>query len=311
MKYKIIHVELENYETRLWRDIAISGNPTLMELGTVIASSLQSEFDDDFIFTSNDTVYMSKASMEDYNLKAVPLENSHLGDLSSSFIYTYDLRDQWIFNCYVHGEQISLTNMPFAFVKDGYGQGLFEDDKETFDAYMNGTLKPEDDEDTFIRKDKYMYDMPYNMDFECLGDFEKPLNLDNMRYSKQEVKQTIRYIEEHHNDIANVPDFDDDDFYDGMNDDDDPYNLDFLDSDEMPTPESFEHALHMTRMLIAYDIFANEDINKEFRRLNKKYDMNEVYDMITAAILEQMLSSDSTDDEILDEERLQAVRKLK
>lgn len=310
MKYKIIHVELENYETRLWRDIAISGNPTLMELGTVIASSMQSEFDDDFIFASDNTIYMSKAAMENHSIKAVPLENSHLGDLSSSFTYTYDLTDQWVFNCDVHGEQINVTNMPFAFVKDGYGQGLFESDKDTFDAYMNGTLKPEDDEDTFMKKEQFMYDMPYNMDFECLGDFEKPLNLDNMRYSKQEVKQTIRYIEEHHNDIENIPDFDED-YYDVMDDDDNPYDLDFFDSDDIPSPESFEHAMHMTRMLIAYDIFTNEDINKEFRRLNRKYDMTEVYDMITAAILEQMLSSDSTDDEVLEEERLQAIKKLK
>lgn len=312
MKYKIIHVELENYETRLWRDIAISGNPTLMEVAVIIASSMQVEFDEDFIITDSGKTYMSKAAMADYKEKAIPLENSHLGDLDTSFSFIYDLMDQWVFNCDVHGEQINVTNMPFAFVKDGYGQGLFESDKDTFEAYMNGILKPEFSERTFMNKKYYRYDMPYNMDFTYLGDFEKTLNLENMRYSKQEVKQIIRYIEEHHEDIENIPDWVDDDFGDDDYDFD-PFDLDLSDIEngEEPTEEQLNKMLQLTRSLIAYEIFEDEDINKEYRRLNQKYDMNEVFDMITEATLSVMLEADNPNNSDMHDERLKAIRNLK
>lgn len=299
MKYNVFHVELKGYEHRLWRDIAISGNPTLMELAVVIGCSFQVEFNEPFYITDNSNTYASCLNEEVKNIKdARLLDTAHLKDLESSFLFLYDNHDYWLFSCTKKKEKLEKSNYPFAFVTDGYGQGLFECNKESFDAYMKGIIKPSDNDDSFLEDYEHDYELPFNMDFKCFGDFEKPLDLNNMKYSKQEIKLTIQYMEE----SKNLFDIDDD--YENN----DPF--DFLNMDE-PTEKNLGQALHMTRALIAFDIFEDDAINKEYRRLTKKYDMKEVFDMITEATLTVMLDSDDPQGDEFFRQRLRAIQKLK
>lgn len=310
MKYQIIHVELEDYETRLWRDIAISGNPTLMELSVIIGSSFQAEFDEQFFLIDDNFTYTSILGKTLSSLKNARLLNTaHLGDLDPCFSFIYDLHDHWVFNCEKKKEKLNKSNFPFAFVIDGYGQGLFECNKETFEAYMNGNIKPSDNNDSFLEDYEHDYDLPFNMNLTCFGDFEKPLNLNNMKYSKQEVKQTIQYIENREETIFDT----DDDIWDDDFEDNDLFNLDLsnIEHGEEPTEEQLNKMLQLTRTLIAYEIFEDEDINKEYRRLNKKYDMNEVFDMITEATLSVMMETEDPESPDIHSERLRAIRKLK
>lgn len=301
MKYSVMHVALENYENQLWREIAFSGNPTLMELAVLLGNTFQAEFYVDFGFFNNDHIYANKGVIPSGEAdNALPLDNLHLSDLNPVFHYIYDFDDKWTFQCTLQDKKMNFTNKPYAFVIDGAGQGIFEMNRESFEAYMDGTILPEDDNDSLEEKNLDFH-LPKNMDLNCFGDFENPLNLTEMTYTKKEIKQSISFVENFKKMIADTDDaLWDKDWDDDYDDEDD-------DPEEIAQRETL---FYMARSIIACQIFEDPDINQEYRRLIQKYDINEAYHMIVDASFQYVEKAGTSNTKEFSELILNAVKKL-
>ena len=133
------------------------------------------------------------------------------------------------------------------------------------DDYLNGKLSPE-----FCEKDEEEFNvMPFNLDLEKLGDFDKELDLEYLEFYYDEVE----YIAKH---------FDDEEIED----------MDYEEDDR-----GFDE--WMLREEVAADIFNNENVNKVFRELIKTIDINNAYELLcqTYKEMEVLYDEDNYSDE--------------
>lgn len=283
MIYTQIKITYSRYPKRLYRILAIKGDPNLLVLGGIIARSFGAWFEHGYLFQVKDTSYIFDSWLEDFpDEKALPISKYSLSDLPSKFSFLYDTGEGWEFTCQkIKNGQIyhdeTSEDAPLAFLIEGKGQGIFENDRWTFERYMEGEIDPELDEDD---EDNGIY-LPMNLEFDKFGDFESPLNHEYYEY------------------------FDDDfdDLQDALSDEEE---------DDIDEEDHIEQATHMLGMLVAFDCFNHEEVNKVFRRLIQKYDINDAYQMILDACLDVMINADpTTDDDALELLRLQAIKKLK
>ena len=67
--------------------------------------------------------------------------------------------------------------------------GIFEDNRQTFEAYMKGKLKKTFKNSQEELEDDEEYYLPWNLDMKQLGDFDKPLDIDYINDGLEEQVQ--------------------------------------------------------------------------------------------------------------------------
>lgn len=162
---------------RFYRSVLIKGNPNLLELGTYFATLVGTAIEHCFLITCGKKVsYVMAPFMEDPDDNYKYLLNYSLDDLPSKFCFEYDTGEGWDFDCTVYKLPIEMDSNKNIILLDGKGQGVWEDNIGSLYALFDGEIDPEcteEDDDRGIYK-------PWNYGIEKFGDFDKPLNIEEI-----------------------------------------------------------------------------------------------------------------------------------
>ena len=142
MVYTQIKVTYSQYPKRLYRILAIKDDPNLLILGGIIAKSFGAWFEHAYLFHTKKESYIFDSWLDEYyDENALPISKYSLSDLPTKFNFTYDTGENWEFTCQkIKNGQIyhdeTNENSPIAFLIEGKGQGILENERWTFDRYM-------------------------------------------------------------------------------------------------------------------------------------------------------------------------------
>ena len=192
MEYRKYRVSLQVYPDRLYRTIDIRTDVTLDKLAEVILKLFRTYetpaylfFDTEHCFTTDTFVHMNprgdyldaltnNPDLNDVWENKKPMNACRLSEMGDEFCFLYDVDEGYRFLCQACGEPVSEDREDWVSVTDGKGAGIFEDDVYTLWTYFDGGLDPDMSEDD----DEKEFYMPENLELEKLGDFEKPLDLE-------------------------------------------------------------------------------------------------------------------------------------
>lgn len=284
MEYTKIKVTSKDNAKRFFRVLCVKGNPNLNELGALIGLSINCWFEHGYMFYKNRQDYIPGIWSEDryYDEEVRVLDDFNLSDLEDHFTYVYDTGENWEFDCKVlktkYNYEAKYDDYPLAMVIEGKGQGIFENDHTTFWRYLDGEIDPESSEED----DELMQYLPMNLDFEKYGDFDNPLDLEDMMYYEEDIEDIVEEMR---------GDYEEEDYLD--------YDQEGVNHAELG---SVIRQLEKAERSVAYDIFHEEIMTNTFRRLIKKHDVVEAYQMIFDAMMK--MSNDyveeMTDRDIVD-----------
>ncbi|MBQ1468366.1 MAG: hypothetical protein IIZ27_07810, partial [Solobacterium sp.] len=149
MLYKELNVYYNEKPERFNRALYVREDIGLRELGCVLLTALRAEFEHLFMFTIREgnttTDYVSRILMDDPLDNYVCMNDFHLSDLGSTFSFVYDTGDFWDFSCEVSSELKEIDGEKYAYLLDGTGQGIWEDNRYSLTMYLSGLVPPERD----------------------------------------------------------------------------------------------------------------------------------------------------------------------
>ena len=265
MEFVQIKVEDKYYPKRLNRLIAVREDLNLNEIGIVICKSIEASFCHLFMFESGNKEFVHPSWLEDdlgiQGIEEYDLNKSTLKDLGKKFVFTYDAGENYEFNCTVFERKIDIdvSGDDYDLVGrtlKGKGLGIFEDNHGCLDDYFDGKIKPN------AKKGKDEFDvLPWNLEMEKFGDYEKDLRLDYYDVYEGELKAVSKDIDSNFS----------------IND----YPMDIDDGEiDSSVLETF------LRETAALDIFEDVDINQIYRKLILTHDINEAYEMIVKCLID-------------------------
>lgn len=176
MNYKKIKMEYQYGKNRFYRTLLVREDINLIELGCAMCTAVRAEFEHCFLFLKGKTSFSPDVFLEESwgDENEVPMKKYSLSDLGDKFSFWYDTGDDWLFNCKVYKKETKIVGASLAYLVDGAGQGIWEDNAYTLDRYLNGELDPECDEED---EEKGIY-FPWNFEIEKLSDFDTAFNIE-------------------------------------------------------------------------------------------------------------------------------------
>lgn len=171
MIYKKIELEFEQAKTRLTRTLLVRENVNLVILGCIFCEALKTKFEHNFLFIKNGIHYSPDAFVYegiDDGIKEVPMKKYKLKDLGRKFVFLYDTGENWTFDCKVYQKEENIKGRKLAYLLDGKGQGIWEDNIGSLMAYINGKISPDSDEED----ERIGYSLPWNFNNVKYGDFD-------------------------------------------------------------------------------------------------------------------------------------------
>jgi hypothetical protein len=172
MEYLKIKADYKYFKGRLTRTLYVKKDIKLHELGCVLVTAFGGTFEHFFLFETKTKSYVPKTFMEDFvGPNDLYMNDYTINDLGDSFTFEYDTGDSWDFNVKVYKRTKEIDSDNFAFIIDGVGQGIWEDNSYSLDKYLNGeitNLNEEDDEEGIY--------FPWNFQVESFADFDLPID---------------------------------------------------------------------------------------------------------------------------------------
>lgn len=282
MRFKTLKVSYTDYPERLNRVVAIRPETNLLDLAHALGFCLEIEFEHLFEFVDANKHYQVNPNHADDiftpSLELIDIKTKKLEDMSNKFVFAYDFGDNYEFSCErLEDTEIELEeddNLdPLIMVcLSGKGAGIFEDNKYELDQYLEGNINPK----------KICEDDAWNLMIRKYEDFDRDIIPEIYTLHVSEIED-IDYMDEPK--------------YDGLGSyiNDDEY-FDDEDDGEID-PEVLNSFL---RDQAASDIFNDPEINKKYRQLILKYDINYAYEMIANCLIRA--NEEVDDDKILSDD---------
>lgn len=170
MNYKRITLKLKDAETRLTRTLLVKENTNLVILGCIFCNALNTVFEHNFLFIKNKVNYSPDIFIVealDDGIKEVPMKKYSLKELGNSFKFIYDTGENWVFNCSVSKKVEVIKGGKLAYLVDGKGQGLWEDNKGSLMAYIDGEI-----DDSYEIDEMSDFSLPWNFNNKKFSDFD-------------------------------------------------------------------------------------------------------------------------------------------
>lgn len=169
MKYKRIKISYIGHEDRLYRTILVKPEINLLVLGCIIASSFHACLKHDFLFRYNDNIYIPELfAVDDPYTDGIVMNNFNLSDFDDEFEYEYDTENPWRFKCSIYESDVEVKGNRLAVLIDGKGQGIWEDNRQSLEIYLNGKVDPDSDEEDEERN----LHLPWNFKNRSYSDFD-------------------------------------------------------------------------------------------------------------------------------------------
>ncbi len=206
MKYFRIRASLREAGDRFYRIVAVREDADLEELGIVLCTALGSEFEHIFMFRSGRTAFVDGSWADGPGYEE--MSESHIEDLGNSFTFIYDTGEDWIFDCEVDDELFEKSGKKLAYLIDGRGQGIWEDNKDSLIRYLEGEIDPDMDHED---EEKGIF-FPWNHEIERFSDFDEDFDLDLEQedFDQFVVDQVKRYRSLRDQTVSELEDEEDD-----------------------------------------------------------------------------------------------------
>lgn len=176
MNYKTIKMEFHYKKDRFNRTILVREDINLVELGCAMCTAVKAEFEHNFLFIKNKKQYVPDCFLDGWDddlIEQVPMKKYCLKDLGDKFQFWYDTGDDWLFDCKVYKKDTKVVGAQLAYLIDGKGQGVWEDNVCSLYAYFNGEVNPDSNEED---EERGIY-LPWNFEIEKYSDFDTAFNL--------------------------------------------------------------------------------------------------------------------------------------
>ena len=181
MKYIKLRVDFDEAEKgRFYRIVLVRHDIILEELGRLLVLALGGALEHSFIFRTETASYEPSVwvtSKKDtiYLKRKIYAHCDHtIRELPSNFIFWYDTGDDWNFICKKYQKTVEKKSKEDIIVLEGAGLGIWEDNKNTLIAYLEGEIK---DDNCNEKNEKKGYYKPWNMHIKKFSDFDKPINI--------------------------------------------------------------------------------------------------------------------------------------
>lgn len=211
MIYRKIRVGLSEYKSRFYRVVLVRADVSLYELGVVLGTALGVEFEHMFMFRSGKNIYCDPTWIDNDN--EYSYYDKKLKDLNKNFKFIYDTGDDWEFDGTINDKEFEIDSKEIAFLEDGKGQGLWEDNKYNLIRYFDGEIAPDAKEN----EEKGIF-YPWNYTIKKFSDFDTGFNLKAVKEDfAEEVEDNIYYLKEARDEVSEfLPDLDDEEEFDHM-----------------------------------------------------------------------------------------------
>nr|MCR5097183.1 plasmid pRiA4b ORF-3 family protein [Erysipelotrichaceae bacterium] len=250
--------------------VLVRNDTSLYELGVILGTALGAEFEHMFLFRSGkrsfcDPTWIDRKS--DYSYF-----NKSLKDLGKKFTFIYDTGDDWEFEGSVKEEDIEMNAKDIAFLIEGNGQGIWEDNKYNLMRYLDGEI----DLDTDEEDEKRGIYFPWNYEIEKFSDFDTNYDL----IAEQEdfsdiVEDNLVELDNATRDVRGfLPDSEEDEG---------------LDKKELDLMSLYDGAFDMVSEYIAsYQIMTNEEVGDIFDDLKEKIGEEEALRKIIKVVKDEL-----------------------
>lgn len=176
MLYRKMRVSLADAPDRLYRVFWLRENTRLDILAEILMDMLAMKREHLYEFIAGRQVYVIDPEEMDMALKGNRMSGYTAEDLGSSFRFIYDFGEDWTFDCRLENTGKNLDLDQLIIMEEAAGAGIFEDNKQTLFAYFSGEAPAGMRTD---RENRGLF-MPWNLDLNKLGDFDSPVDLDDM-----------------------------------------------------------------------------------------------------------------------------------
>lgn len=278
MNYKTIKMEYHYKKDRFNRTIMVRDDINLIELGCVMCTALRTEFEHCFLFLKGKRQYSPECFIEnaiDDGIDEVPMKNYKLLDLGDKFQFWYDTGENWLFDCEVSKKEKNVIGNELAYLIDGKGQGVWEDNVCSLRMYFDGEVDPESNEED---ESKGLY-MPWNFENEKYSDFDTKFDLveEKELFLSKIYGDIEMYLEQCHE-------------Y-GHELEIEPRTEEFLEYDDYSEPEDGEINMHLNSIILKVvdeQIKTVDYVKKKYQELLKKYDDFTARNMIGVVLTEEI-----------------------
>ena len=257
--YIKIKASYKQAKDRLNRTILVRPDIDLVELGCILCTVFGAELAHPFLFRCKDEQFVPGMLFDEFALAddEFLLEESDLDDLDDTFTFLYNFGDEWSFACRKYKRETILRDTRKVIVVDGKGQGLWEDNRYGFDAYLSGMVDPESDEPD----ESLGVSLPWNLSLTKYSDFDLPLDISALQMLLDaSIDDIISECRE---------------------------NMFPSEDDESP-----KEAAALLFELISNAVMDQVDtvphVNQAFQRLKRRYDENTAYGMIAEALTDEV-----------------------
>ena len=273
MKYKRIKMEFQNYKDRFYREILVAKDLNLVYLGCIMCTCIGAEFEHLFLFNKNRTSYVPDAFLDNSDVYGwLPMKEYMLDDLGDNFTFTYDTGDGWCFNCKVSKKEVDKDDKALAFLLDGKGQGIWEDNIGSLYQYLDGEVDPDScDED----EDSGLY-LPWNFENEKYSDFENyDLEFEQICFEDMYLLNINTYLQDAHDHGYELEvDIIGDEYYQDQ----------FEETTKDHNPYLHSHIMNA----VDEQIKSVEYVRDAFERLKNKYGIDEAKRKIAVVLTEEI-----------------------
>ncbi|MCR5694730.1 MAG: plasmid pRiA4b ORF-3 family protein [Clostridia bacterium] len=187
IKYYKIRADFKYAEKgRFYRVFLVKENANLREMGEFIVEIFGGELEHMFLYRlKGNRSYLPESWIEDWNFfsraENEPFNKKTVEDLPDTFTFEYDTGDGWDFNCKIYKKPVIKEidddgDIPFGFVLDAKGMGIWEDEIYTLYAYLEGKIDKDfdgEDEENGIYK-------PWNFEIDKYSEFDDPVDLEEL-----------------------------------------------------------------------------------------------------------------------------------
>ena len=265
MKYRKMRVCLSGYKSRFYRVVLVREDVSVYELGVVLGTALGAEFEHMFMFRSDKASFCDPTWIDGDN--EYSYYDKKLNDLGKKFKFIYDTGEDWEVDVTVNEKEYEIDSSDIAFLEDGKGQGIWEDNKYNLMRYLDGELDPDADED----EEEGIF-LPWNYDIDGFSDFDTDFDLELEKEDFAErVEDNIDYLGKTRGEVSR--------FLPPLNDDEE--GTDFM--------SSYDGAFdRVCEYIASYQVMTDDEVREIFDDLSEKLGEEEAMRKIVSVVKDEL-----------------------
>lgn len=181
MKYIKLRVDFEEAEKgRFYRIVLVKHDIILQDLGSLFVLAFGGALVHSFLFRTETASYEPSVWVRATNDNAGNKRKTYahcdhtIKELPTNFLFWYDTGDDWTFICKKYQKEVERKSKEDIIVLEGAGNGIWEDNKSTLIAYLEGEIK---DDNCNEKNEKKGFYKPWNVHIKKFSDFDQPINI--------------------------------------------------------------------------------------------------------------------------------------